>query len=125
MPLRRDIDDMDDDLLDQAAARDRRRERDEAAERRAEQQAVLDDQDAKAKARAAEFVRSANDSALLGEYRHAGVEPLKVNPGGLPTCSLSLLLREGWTIHQMENGEKKLVAPPTAEPRRPDQRDNS
>lgn len=116
---RRDIDDLDDSLFDQDEAKRRREQRQADRARAIEQGQQLDEQDRILRERAkAAFVNN-SEKLIRAEYRHHDIEP---RPGVL--VSLATLLSLGWTIHQVENGKKVLVAPPTPEPYI-DRRENS
>jgi hypothetical protein len=102
---------------------------DEAKRRREQRQADrvsaiesgrrLDEQDRILRERAkAAFVNN-SEKLIRAEYRHHDLEP---RPGAL--VSVTTLLSLGWTIREIENGKKVLVAPPTPEPY-VDRRENS
>ena len=123
MRPRRDVDDLD-NLFDREEAERRRQDRAAMIESGKAMQAAIDAQEAAARLRAKEGMLRATDIAILREYQHAGVEPIKVRGDGVPTCSLSLLLRLGWRIDEF-NGAKTLIAPPAPPTYVPIQRENS
>lgn len=112
MRSRRDIDDLD-NLFDRDQAAARRLEREQMIEAGKERTRQETARDAMVAARVRAFTQVSNGEAMLKEYRLAGVEPLRVNAEGHPTCSIALLLNVGWRIEDMA-GEKVLVAPPPA-----------
>lgn len=65
-------------------------------------------QEAERKARADATTMRANMSAMMQEYRRAGVTPPFVNEDGTPRCSLSMLINLGWSIEEL-NGTVTLI----------------
>lgn len=107
---RRDIDDFD-NLFDRDEAERRRAERAALIEAGRQRAADVEAIDAAAKERARQFTLSSNARNVLREYTAAGVAPLIVDGDGVPTCTLSLLLRLGWTVEGRSDGPV-LVQPP-------------
>lgn len=118
--FRRDIDDLDDNLFDREEAQRRHQQR--AAEKAdwMERGAELQKQEAARLAavetRVKGFRQRNNARMIEREYEAAGVSPPNRAADGAPEFSLALLLRTGWRIETLQNGEKQLVAPPTREP---------
>ncbi len=104
MKPRRDIDDLDENLLDRDEAADRRRERAEmiaAAEARANREAEVD---AAANARVKDFTVETNRQMIVAEYRAAGLTP----PSGNFVVSLTLLRKLGWTVEDGPGGARLI-----------------
>lgn len=116
MSYRRDLD--DEDLLDRGLIEAGKLDRAERLARAEQQAADRAAEDAALARRQREFDAETLGRALAGEYRAAGVEPLRVNEHGVPTCSLAMLRKMGWTIQEI-SGVKKLVAPPPPPPEKP------
>ncbi len=99
------------DIFDRAEAAERRARMDDIKERNA----MIAAQDAAAEAERKESARlfslRANADQIIEQYHAAGVEPVAVNDDGVPFFSLSMLLKNGWTIEEV-NGIPKLIAPP-------------
>lgn len=99
----------DDFDIFERAETDERRARAEAARKDHEAFEQYErDQAALRKIAADATTRRSNESALLGEYRRAGVQPPFTNGAGIPTVSLSMLSRMGWKIEVLD-GEMRLV----------------
>lgn len=111
MRPRRDIDDLD-NLFDREEAEKLRAERAEMIESGKAREAMLQQQEATIRENGRKAMLRATDVAIIREYEHAGVAPLKTNADGVPTCSLSLLMRMGWRVEDGGRGERVLVAPP-------------
>lgn len=104
----RDLDDLDDSLFDREEAARRKLEREAmiaSGQERLRQEAA---RDAIVKAEAVEFTKETTRRAILAEYAAAGVEP---RPGTL--VSLGMLRKLGWRIEHLGLGVHRLVAPPT------------
>lgn len=100
----------DDALYDRTAA-DRHDARLEEAKRRNEEIDRVESEKAAAeRAEADRRTRRQNAVMQLREYRHAGVEPPKVDDEGYPTTSLETLLSLGWRIEQARDGN--VLVPP-------------
>lgn len=67
-----------------------------------------------AKARVDATTRRANESYLRFEYSKAGVDPPFVDGRGVPTVSLSFLLKIGWRVERM--GRDAVLVRPAAFP---------
>lgn len=109
--IRRDIDDLDDSLFEAEAAKERREvnaHRRDTADRR---QAMLEAQDAAIRESARRHTLENNRRQVLSEYASAGAAPPCVDGDGTPTCSLSLLLKMGWTFEYEMDGAKYLAPP--------------
>ncbi len=115
--FRRDLD--DEEFLDQREVEDRKAER---AERRAVAEQQAKDraaEDAAMAARVARFGKETSARSLWSEYDAAGVQPVKLDANGVPTCSLSLLLKIGWTIEETHIGKRLREPPPYVPPKTP------
>lgn len=86
----------------------------EAADREAAEEARR----AEAAAKATASTLRANQSAMVNEYRAAGVWPPEeyLDEQGLPKLSLGLLKFAGWTIETI--GEQSMLIRPAGKPKR-------
>lgn len=109
--LRRDIDDMDEDLLDAAEAANRRADRAAQSARLEQGERVQNEAEALRRAKTAAWARAANAQQVEDSYRAAGVEPTLIEPG-VQRCSLSLLLTLGWRVEELPDGSRVLFKPP-------------
>lgn len=103
---RRDIDDFEAFEPDALAERQHQREEAIATAQKATQ---LDEEERAAKQkRVDDLSAKANESALIAEYRAAGIEPYR-SPGGM-LVSLAMLRKLGWTIGEID-GKPALMKP--------------
>ena len=110
---RRDIDDFD-NLFDRDEAERRRAERAALIEAGRQRSVEIEAIEAAAKERARQFTLASNARNVLREYAAAGVAPPLIDAEGVPTCTLGLLLRLGWTVEGRSDGPV-LVGPPRPE----------
>lgn len=67
-----------------------------------------------------EFQDHVTRSVIWREYDVAQVEPPSLNGEGNPTCSLSLLLKLGWTLEPLGMGRHALIRPHYAPVEKPE-----
>jgi hypothetical protein len=106
------------DIFERADAEAWRERRAKLLERSAQIAAQHAEAEAKTRESARLFSLQANADQIRRDYREAGVEPVAVDAAGLPFVSLSMLLKNGWTIADGIDGARELVRPPAAPKRR-------
>lgn len=115
MRFRADIDDLEASLFNAEEAAERHRSREAERAERLRHAAELADAENKAAAiRAAKLAADSkriSDRFRIREYQAQGVEPIHVNDEGVPTISLALLLKLGWTIEDHGRAGRVLVRP--------------